>query len=348
MSHFTVCLRVPGALVAEKLSIDAAVAAMLQPYQENNMGDCPKDLLTFNDVTAEHESKYATDTCNRVRLANGETFSAYDDRFRNKNRDWRDPKSKDYVYPDGAEKIEVPVKDVYSLDEYISDYCGYRKDESSGRYGYWENPNAKWDWWTIGGRWTGFFPVRAGVDIGNRLGKPGTFGNKPDQGKADVVRLSEIDFDSIGTETQSRALKFWDEWQRLIAGEKFDSFDGPRSKAMSIGLLDVNQGELTADEASRCLPWANSVPDTDSRHKWHDVYKIITKEAFLRDYLATFNPIATFATLDETGWREAGKMGWFGMSSDTPESYLQNKNSFADWMRAAPADAWLVVVDCHI
>lgn len=30
-------------------------------------------------------------------------------------------------------------------------------DEATGKRGYWQNPNAKWDWYQIGGRWAGYF-----------------------------------------------------------------------------------------------------------------------------------------------------------------------------------------------
>lgn len=34
------------------------------------------------------------------------------------------------------------------------DFCGYKLE--NGRWGYWHNPNAKWDWsWVVGGRWSG-------------------------------------------------------------------------------------------------------------------------------------------------------------------------------------------------
>ena len=39
-----------------------------------------------------------------------------------------------------------------TLDNYIKEYHGYKKH--NGEYGYWRNPNAKWDWWQIGGRWS--------------------------------------------------------------------------------------------------------------------------------------------------------------------------------------------------
>lgn len=46
----------------------------------------------------------------------------------------------------------VGVLEYKTFEEYAEKYHGYKKDED-GRYGYITNPNAKWDWWQIGGRW---------------------------------------------------------------------------------------------------------------------------------------------------------------------------------------------------
>jgi hypothetical protein len=55
---------------------------------------------------------------------------------------------------------EIPLKEEYkTFEEYMDDYCG-REPNEEGRYGYWENPNAKWDWWKVGGRWNGFFKLK--------------------------------------------------------------------------------------------------------------------------------------------------------------------------------------------
>lgn len=42
------------------------------------------------------------------------------------------------------------VSDGRTMDEYAEDE-GYIKHD--GKYGYMMNPNAKWDWWVVGGRW---------------------------------------------------------------------------------------------------------------------------------------------------------------------------------------------------
>lgn len=46
-----------------------------------------------------------------------------------------------------------------TLDDLARDY-GYEKD--GDRYGYMLNPNAKWDWYQIGGRWSGPFLTACG------------------------------------------------------------------------------------------------------------------------------------------------------------------------------------------
>ncbi|MBO5032669.1 MAG: hypothetical protein J6D08_12430 [Lachnospiraceae bacterium] len=63
----------------------------------------------------------------------------------------------------GAARKEIPVSEVYtSYEAYLTEYYGYTYDEEMKDFGYWENPNAKWDWWQIGGRWKGFLKAKDG------------------------------------------------------------------------------------------------------------------------------------------------------------------------------------------
>ena len=50
-----------------------------------------------------------------------------------------------------------------SFDDFMVEYGEYTsRDEETGKYGYWENPNAKWDWYSIGGRWSGSLLLKSG------------------------------------------------------------------------------------------------------------------------------------------------------------------------------------------
>ena len=53
-----------------------------------------------------------------------------------------------------------PRKKLYaSFDEFVEDYGG-SKDEKTGRYGEWFNPDSVYDWYSIGGRWPEMFLVK--------------------------------------------------------------------------------------------------------------------------------------------------------------------------------------------
>ena len=54
-----------------------------------------------------------------------------------------------------------PSKEKYpTIDKLAKDYFGYRK--VAGKYGYMSNPNAKYDWYSEGGRWSGYLTNKGG------------------------------------------------------------------------------------------------------------------------------------------------------------------------------------------
>jgi hypothetical protein len=52
--------------------------------------------------------------------------------------------------------------------------------------------------------------------------------------------------------------------------------------------------------------------------------------------------------MDAAGWYEPGEMGWFGMSSESPESMKEYADDFTNWVQGGDQSDWLVLVDCHI
>lgn len=516
MSHFTVLVAVPGYKVKSKDDVVSVAKEMLAPYQENNMGDCPEEYLKFFDVEEEHKQSYETDMESMVVLADGTRYSAYDIRFRSKDMNMLG----NYEYPVDSKKEEVPVKELYSFDEYITNYCGYKKDKKTGRYGYYENGakylvdicaslyeeekvlfglqhesgdkeflrnrapqkwenlqrpilcmqevfskkeqnkdkrtaskvaleseiraflerlsipdtetkrvlcdlwqageerqslennqvigsrslsqnrqgtritlqqlqltvgngsrqyrfvtcgdkishkahfkeinligGAKWDWYQIGGRWTGFFPIKKNVLLGENafVGSPGVLTPaSKDQFRADVCQVKDLDRELIATEMHEAADNFWNKYQHLLeTGNELgdDIFYGARFTAMKIGLAKVvnSESELTEeDKENKTYSWKDKFKVDDDRKDHFDVFRVLTKEKFLADYLEYFYPISTYALLTEKGWTEPGEMGWFGASSATPDSRMEFKSEFIKFMNDVPEDMWLVLVDCHI
>lgn len=75
MSHYTV------AVIVDKLD-ENEVAKMLAPYQENNMGDCPREYLAFNSITEEYKKTYEEGTRAMILIDDNKLVSEYDDMFK--------------------------------------------------------------------------------------------------------------------------------------------------------------------------------------------------------------------------------------------------------------------------
>lgn len=56
-----------------------------------------------------------------------------------------------------------------SFDEFMEDWYGYQL--VNGVWGHYTNPCKKWDWWTIGGRWSGTLLLKDGSTVDYALNK---------------------------------------------------------------------------------------------------------------------------------------------------------------------------------
>jgi hypothetical protein len=114
--------------------------------------------------------------------------------------------------PEEFERIDVKPSDLWdTFEEYVKDYCGQEsRDEIKEKFGYWHNPNAKWDWYQVGGRWAGYWKLKKGKKGQN--GSPSLL-SAPDstryKGHTDSVRKKDIDFDGMYLEAYEKAKASW-------------------------------------------------------------------------------------------------------------------------------------------
>lgn len=99
------------------------------------------------------------------------------------------------------------------MEFYEDDECSV--DPETGLRGYWQNPNAKWDWWVLGGRWRGMLRATEG-----ELGEPSWCNEKTKlpAGRFDSAQIKNIDFTS-NQEVYDRAIA---EWEYNIEGKGDD------------------------------------------------------------------------------------------------------------------------------
>lgn len=98
--------------------------------------------------------------------------------------------------------IDVDVTDEMRADfekhategQTFEEFVPYWNDETvndEGRVIRRTNPNAKWDWWSIGGRWTGLLRMKPGTD--GVLGRRAWCAEAAEIGTADQARVADID-----------------------------------------------------------------------------------------------------------------------------------------------------------
>lgn len=346
MSHFTVMVKVPNQLI-EELGLEGAIAQQLAPYQENNMGDCPEEFLAFNDVEEECREQYEEEEAEFILTPDGELTWPSDQRYQQPVEDSPYPRTMQ-VIPEDHQRVTRPLSDMYpTFEQFLEDYAGYKeKDPKTGKYGYWENPNAKWDWYQIGGRWQGSLLLKEeGVLEGvAQRGEPSPLaGLNPksvaeakrrlnDPHTADVARFKDIDFEGMEADIDSKIHKFYEDVEKIreleAAGKELngDLIFGARFTAIELGL--VNQ---------------------DAEGNFTTMKPTFTLDDLLTGYRYGWR-WTSFAVIDEEGeWHEKASMGWFGCHDGDEDDIRAWRKFFKrDHIDNTDPDTWIVMVDCHI
>ena len=333
MSHFSVLVKVDGSVI--EIDLESAVGRILDPYCEHTDNGRLLEYFQFVDDEDEYLKKYETEGCDMIRLADGGLVYPWDERFRVPLTIGQG--SGTHKPPPELERVEIPHKIRYrSFESFMADFCGYEARElrrgrygvgEYSRYGHYANPNAKWDWWQIGGRWENEIPTRFS--------------------KVNYARICNIDFASVQRDTDTAIEKFKAEFDGFLSGRDFGPFDSPRSTLLTLGILTcVDEGELPKVPFWKQKWTRQNTPGVDR-------YDVIARKpdfdgadsAFLRNYLCSLRP---YAYVDAEGWHEKGEMGWFGVSHGTPDSAATHAANFLPWLLRGKQSDWAVMVDCHI
>ena len=237
------------------------------------------------------------------------------------------------------------------------------------------NPNAKWDWYTIGGRWSGFLTLKDRYET------------EIERQRRESVEHLENNVANLETKlsndpTQERLKRLITEQKRTIAqicASGCQSAADACYQADSARNCEVDwyamraQGEAKAAEKwdnaralapedweswesvsnrldfDRAREFYNSQPAIEALRRmdcWGTPDEFLTdKETFVR--LKGKSSVSPFALLYKGKWIERGEMGWFGAVSNGKDI-----DTWADavWeiIKSLPEDELITMIDCHI
>ncbi len=228
-------------------------------------------------------------------------------------------------------------------------------DEETGRAFTWTsyNPESKWDWWVIGGRWQRRLIGQPGIGCESLvIGGPGTGGDngaprRDNEGRwyCDGGQIVNLDLEQVRAEAARRGLERYEQWYQIV--EKYGQ--PPIWRQL---IAQVEAGEITAEQAREEY---NNHPAIREGREAHligflgdpdEEYGLSRKDFIAKE---RNNAAVGYALLTMQGtWTAPGKMGWFGMSSDSPGERDAFKTQANKYLDALPSDAWIVNLDCHI
>lgn len=300
------------------------------------------------------------------------------------SNDWNDGlgyRPKVHYMPEGYKEEQVGTSSLESLLEYTQNNYGYKTilidtqpdllenhkcgyiiiDENTNVIKIIKrtNPNAKWDWYIIGGRWSGYFRAKDKNCENNGLGKPGVFENIPKPGYYDQILKGNIDIEYMKNHAYNKAKTNYEIVQNLFGGEipkleiKWkDMFEGDYKDMDS----DKRRSIYHNQEGNLKLKSLKDTMMMNSKgRKMNEDEKLIywlelddfqcTKEEYCIQAMNAVIP--TFAILKDGEWYEEGKMGWWGVAHNEKD---ENKwqEEFNKLFDSLSDDTLITIVDCHI
>lgn len=208
--------------------------------------------------------------------------------------------------------------------------------EEDGEWGVYTtyNPDSKWDWYQLGGRWTGYFKLKKGAE--GVIGDMGAFKREGKKGYVDQLLKKDIDIKGMIKNQVKEFGLLYDKFHKIVNGRQIPIFDEISAKYPDN--IDLARKEYWGNEVIKDLKNNNLMPIFDGIEDFS-----LNKEEYIQKTVPF--PFIPFAFLDDSGWYERGEMGWFGCSSNENDNWDEE---FQKMFNALPDDTLISLYDCHI
>lgn len=360
MSHFSVLV------VTTSRPSQADLERIMMPWHEFECTGYNNEYVQDIDRTEEALAEFANATVTRIKAPDGTLHSFFDEKG-----EWRREFSqtekdtifgtdrRTYFVPSGYEKVEVPAPEVESAAEWISGYYGWpvagQSDGYEAKYGYIEidasgnvvkcidrtNPDRKWDWWVVGGRWSGHLRLKDHATP--ILGKRGLMGSHADDHPkaTDQAMIRDLDIVGVTREAEAEAAALWDKVSAVVG-------DMPKPDDFQTVVARNNNDYTKAREEYWAQPVIAAIKNSFPEQFGHE-REIEASSTSRAEFIVKSGRerMQTFAVVKDGKWYERGKMGWWACVSNEMDADDWS-TEFYKLILGLPETDWLTVVDCHI
>jgi hypothetical protein len=277
-------------------------------------------IVSENDIVAVTSSDKIPERGQKIRLQypNNHRFVKVIENFETGDDYWI------WRVADCTPPQKIPATQRYrNFKEFAEKYYGSSMNED-GRYGFMHNPNAKWDWWELGGRWGGAL-----------IQKPEAGGKQ-----CNISTKKDVDIDAMEASERKPAQKAWTEFRM-----QRESLSG-KSYAEIYSQIEALTPEQPFGNSFKMLPeemreWV--LQNFSFAFSYDSLKQLATMSC--DEYVECQSAWAPYALLWNGKWYEKGTMGWLGFSSNEEPQW---KGTFKELWAQIPEDAVIFMVDCHI
>lgn len=342
MSHFTVMV------ISDKPLDEVSLDPILMPWHEYECTGLDNEYVVDVDMTDEVTEEF-NKPCDVVVLADGKIIGRYDDSLYTDSTDEHGYKCKNRALPEGAVEKEISAEEARkhgigykTMAECAEDYYG--GFERDGRFYRHTNPNAKWDWWVVGGRWSGMLKPKYDPRIDPKnIGSDGKVKWPTEWANiGNIAQLKDIAIDELRAEAEKDVREQHAKATEIIAGRPFKTWEEVRTEFGDEKIDDArkafhDQPVIQDLRAAELLPFFDV--DEALKNFRGSVETLVAN--------ARGRVLQTYAIVKDGKWYEKGEMGWFGMSSNEKDPEAWDRE-FAALLDGLPPETWIAIVDCHI
>jgi hypothetical protein len=220
------------------------------------------------------------------------------------------------------------------------------------------NPDGKWDYWRIGGRWGGYFATtdfEAYAACAEWAPRRDWDSPKRDQaGWVDGGQKKHLDLNAMRLQKANRAHAEYDSWEKLTDGlpeaQPWRAF-AERAEKEAADTEDVEEKRAAWNRARVEYGAQERVQAIKGSDIDSFTCRIgeFAKPRGLFVELARAQAVPGYALITVEGkWMAPGEMGWFGASTDREGDrigYLEVANAYIESLADS---AYLIAVDCHV